>query len=1734
MHEIHIVPNVVVLPVASRDMISCCSMETTRQCSVPIAQMSIKAECMPTNIQYRVKDRMRKSPDIFRHLKCSPRGIYEISGRFGGIFCRSNCAVTAEPQLLETENIEVRVSAIHCRDVKEADAASIFQRPGRFTASHDGRGSIAVEDREQKASGDWVTLKLKGLSFWVLAGLLLTTNSVGFGMNSGGQSSAGEILDWQKDVHFPGKATCPKCEKLLGYGTAGIANLEKQHLGTVGCEKERKKRDKQPTLKNGSMKAWLTTKVKKLVPSTLLDQLHANIELIPLTVPIADQTNPLSVLSGDPAAYVPERTPVDELWEQLSGRGTYGLDGALRFLDYFIAERGLEGGMVELKIEQLLEAVQSVTRVQKKTTPVPPTNDVRAQTIIDVDADVEMESVPINLPTPTQRALPAKASPPCTGFLFPFSSAGKTASSDYPYGLHDIITLPWTYESNVDDTLTLRSKACKKTGLNGRSNCRACAELPKQATLKGILDRSKDGVHENAQYGYHPISGLVQIIRRKNKRIEELRVRGLNAAKRLAVQARSLTDHKRFVRAIGSGKVENVDRVVRVQLGRKQGIRGLLSTYDKAAQGVYHPKSYTEEDDLRGVLLWKLAGNRVADFAHRALGLPSRTTLRKQTTVPPIVPSPGKPQASEVAQNVGACFEGITDVLATKKPKHAILMYDEIATERRVRWDPKTNNFLGVCRQHANKVSLQFNGEGDLEELFRAKEEGKVHFAGEATVAAIGMLSDETRLYAARPVMISGDCKKESGVEHLHNILNPTIDGVNLKRDLTGLRIVSLASDGETRRGKAFVEKTFVRKLSPDSNIYHLLKDIRLMNFLVGEDDLTGDKDYKHVFKRGRNRLLEHLSAAAHLLLILYRDGQKDALPTLLFTDIMIMIKNVYFCVAKAKVDDPTGNFWIILLGTDRLEELFGILRTMIGNNRNLDLLQLVERITGTTEIANIFALYPHWDRAPRRLQLPTMARDSTVLPDRADHIKPPSWRGDTCVANVTPLTCWNRGQRIIEEEFPSLASHFHALDEAYNVDILSPLGELIVNKDLDPDDNEDDDEDTEPSAKSSVSPDLEDAAADEEILTGEAPVFTSFITVDAKPLRKTRALALMQKLGYKAGSTDRLKRVADVQRYSSKSFDVAEHSGIIESDAPYILVSEPIATLVRCEEKLFVCIGEVADIRLDSKSIEKLSIDVLQERKVIVHFQILCLVPATTEDDPAEKRDWRSSGVLRNVLAIPGRLVLPVDPALSTRVAGKPYYLFESAALRAFGAQLLDEVTLDLNKHIPKFVPTSKFPYRESSGLACFVCEGDDEVQGLEESDSYMCSKCTPPFILDVARPQTVLTHMGAHILHDPRVDRYDQPCGFCGRPFPMCLFVLKKSHSAREGMTVNLAASKGCPNFVKKFNYAVAERSKDAKSPCSNVPLRCPECSSTDPAIWRYNLKYHLVRYHPLVPVQTHVALWQLSESELRWMRDIWEKSKEVHKKRNTKKIQPTLAISSAHSSRLALVVEQEELLPARDDSVSLTDDESFINDSPIASPELSDDEEAFVLRSPSPLTKVSEALERRSPSPLEYIPGSHVSSAPLVFPEPSASVYPGSNVQHDSTAIDDNNAGAKDNDADVANSIPSTSQIPPVSTSSLTTTVPVVADAGSRRSTRKRKERKGLSDLTTALSACFCGKSAAPMDDADCPNVARCKMEGCETKWYHLACIEQGSVPDNWMCEACLSTGEGRSGKRRRGRK
>ena len=74
--------------------------------------------------------------------------------------------------------------------------------------------------------------------------------------------------------------------------------------------------------------------------------------------------------------------------------------------------------------------------------------------------------------------------------------------------------------------------------------------------------------------------------------------------------------HKQFIMALGSTKVECVERLIKVSIAQNCGIRKCLELLDKAAQQVYHTQNYTEEDKLHGLLLWCLGGRRVADIVH--------------------------------------------------------------------------------------------------------------------------------------------------------------------------------------------------------------------------------------------------------------------------------------------------------------------------------------------------------------------------------------------------------------------------------------------------------------------------------------------------------------------------------------------------------------------------------------------------------------------------------------------------------------------------------------------------------------------------------------------------------------------------------------------------------------------------------------------------------------------------------------------------------------------------------------------------------------------------------------------------------------------------------------------------------------------------------------------------------------------------------------------------------------
>jgi hypothetical protein len=160
----------------------------------------------------------------------------------------------------------------------------------------------------------------------------------------------------------------------------------------------------------------------------------------------------------------------------------------------------------------------------------------------------------------------------------------------------------------------------------------------------------------------------------------------------------------------------------------------------------------------------------------------------------------------------------------------------------------------------------------------------------------------------------------------------------------------------------------------------------------------------------------------------------------------------------------------------------------------------------------------------------------------------------------------------------------------------------------------------------------------------------------------------------------------------------------------------------------------------------------------------------------------------------------------------------------------------------------------------------------------------------------------MGAHVIHDPRVDRATEPCGLCLIMAPSCQFFLKKGKGTRGNLKIDQDRSHGCAVKVN-FTYSIASESS-ASSPCSNVPVICPLCPKLAPAVWRYNLSYHFARVHANAPIPQYEDTWRLSNFKSLQMKEVWSKRQNTSVKRVKKINTLPLVISDAHRSKVPVM--------------------------------------------------------------------------------------------------------------------------------------------------------------------------------------------------------------------------------------
>jgi hypothetical protein len=395
----------------------------------------------------------------------------------------------------------------------------------------------------------------------------------------------------------------------------------------------------------------------------------------------------------------------------------------------------------------------------------------------------------------------------------------------------------------------------------------------------------------------------------------------------------------------------------------------------------------------------------------------------------------------------------------------------------------------------------------------------------------------------------------------------------------------------------------------------------------------------------------------------------------------------------------------------------------MVGNDTNADESQLANRIDGACECARILAAHPDWGGQARRLTLKPLAEQGIEITKKVDHIKPKSWKGDVRVKNVILQTSWQEGRRIAEEvllEF-SLASPFALMDAGAGYDILCPFGEnkmVLVDGIIAPGEAEETIEEqdvlvevvvAEQQSMSDTStpqfPDMDDRAAEEDPTRLEFQRHEAWIPIDDDPtapvVRKHKSTILADCMN-PLNSKDRLKRVRGYTQYDEAAEATVEEA--LDVNESYLAIQDPVATLVSCNDLVFVAVTQVIDIRITGKSVHRISTARLREPNVHLRGQIMRLKTIDSTHQPLEP-DWEWDLCFESVLRdIEGSSVELMDPILRTSsTSDLQTYCFKTEELRALGAVLFERLSSRIHR-LPSAKASNTFPYRTENGTLTTV----------------------------------------------------------------------------------------------------------------------------------------------------------------------------------------------------------------------------------------------------------------------------------------------------------------------------------------------------------------------------------------------------------------------------------------------
>ncbi|KIO07202.1 hypothetical protein M404DRAFT_54221, partial [Pisolithus tinctorius Marx 270] len=173
------------------------------------------------------------------------------------------------------------------------------------------------------------------------------------------------------------------------------------------------------------------------------------------------------------------------------------------------------------------------------------------------------------------------------------------------------------------------------------------------------------------------------------------------------------------------------------------------------------------------------------------------------------------------------------------------LLIDETALEEAAIYMSDANGVGGLCWLHSHVIDPSLHTYQSALNITHALQEGHVHLAKEVTVVGLHLFGEDT----VYPILVAPTCKSEDAGD-METVLTLV---TNAYKDTGSPAIVgplwSIATDGDALRCKAG-HKLFVKNKIPiSSDLFGILSNLPGLNMFTGNDMVTLDFDFKHVFK---------------------------------------------------------------------------------------------------------------------------------------------------------------------------------------------------------------------------------------------------------------------------------------------------------------------------------------------------------------------------------------------------------------------------------------------------------------------------------------------------------------------------------------------------------------------------------------------------------------------------------------------------------------------------------------------------------------------------------------------------------------------------------------------------------------------------------------------------------------------------------------------------------------------